>query len=108
MTAEKLQTNLAKHIDEVNQMKDQWPTDEKEAYKMIAHHVFMALYDVDATGAGGATGGSGIRGSSGSSGSSTGSGSSSSGSSTDAATGSSGTGTSSGTGSSTGTSRQRQ
>jgi hypothetical protein len=61
MTAEKLQTNLAKHLEEVNQMKDQWPTDEKEAYKMIAHHVFMAFYDVDASGAGGA----GIRGSSG-------------------------------------------
>jgi len=105
MTADKLQQNLAKHLDEVNQMKDQWPTDEKEAYKMIAHHVFMAFYDVDASGAGGATGGSQIRGSSssGSGRSSSGSGSSSGGSS-DVGTGSTGTGTSSGTGSTSGSS----
>jgi hypothetical protein len=105
MTAEKLQTNLAKHLDEVNQMKDQWPTDEKEAYKMIAHHVFMAFYDVDSSGAGARPGASGLRGSS------------SSGTSSDLGTTGTGsrspanTGTSSGAnsaGSTTGTPRQRQ
>src|SRR5204862_205164 len=65
MTADKLQQNLAKHLDEVVQMKDQWPADANQAYEMIAHHVFMAFYDVNASGAGGASGGSGIRGSSG-------------------------------------------
>lgn len=64
MTADKLQQNLAKHLDEVIQAKDQWPTDANQAYEMIAHHVFMAFYDVNAGAAGGATGGSGLRGSS--------------------------------------------
>jgi hypothetical protein len=78
---------LAKHLDEVNQMKDQWPQDEKEAYKMIAHHVFMAFYDVNSSGAGGAGGAGGSSGASGSSGSSSGAESSS-------GTGSSSSGTS--------------
>ena len=68
MTADKIQTNLAKHLDEVNQMKDQWPTDADHCQKMLAHHIFMALYDVDSSQAGGA-GGTRIRGSSSSSGS---------------------------------------
>ena len=35
-------------------MKDQWPADEKDAYKMVAHHVFEAFYDTgSSTGAGG-------------------------------------------------------
>ncbi|HEV8292105.1 MAG TPA: hypothetical protein VGP94_09280, partial [Tepidisphaeraceae bacterium] len=47
MTADKVQTNLAKHLDEVIQMKEQWPTDANDCQKMLSHHIFMALYDVD-------------------------------------------------------------
>ena len=29
-------------------MKDQWPADQNEAYRAVAHHVLMAIYDVNA------------------------------------------------------------
>jgi len=105
MTADKLQTNLAKHLDEVNQMKDQWPADANQAYEMIAHHVFMAFYDIDSSKAG-ATGGSNIRGSSSSSGSSSDTPSSSGGTSSGrfGTSGSSSSGSSTGTGSTSGNS----
>jgi len=107
MTAEKLQTNLAKHLDEVIQMKDQWPTDANQAYEMIAHHVFMAFYDVNAGTAGGATGGSGLRGSS-SSGSSSDLGTTGSGTRSPANSGSGSSSGANSAGSTGGTSRQRQ
>jgi len=76
-------------------MKDQWPADANQAYQMVAHHVFMALYDVDSSQSGGAGAGTRIRGSSSGTGSSSGgfgtsgnsAGSSSSGSKTGSNTG---------------------
>jgi len=56
ITADQLQQNLAKHIDEVCQMKDKWPTDKTEGYRIVAQHVFMGLYDTGvSTGAGAGT-----------------------------------------------------
>jgi hypothetical protein len=51
VTTERLQRDLAMHLDEVDRMKDQWPADSTEAYRMVAHHIFMALYDVNPTNA---------------------------------------------------------
>lgn len=92
-------------------MKDQWPADANQAYEMVAHHVFMALYDVDSSQTGAPGAGARIRGSS--SGSSSGTGSSSGGFGTSGnSAGSSTTGNSAGTsgsgnrpGTSTGTGR---
>jgi len=54
-SAEQLQQSLAKHIDEISQMKDKWPSDKNEGYRMVAQHVFEAFYDTgSATGATGA------------------------------------------------------
>jgi hypothetical protein len=62
-SADQLQTSLAKHVDEVCQMKDKWPSDKNEGYRMVAQHIFEALYDTGsatgATGAGAGTGASG-------------------------------------------------
>ncbi len=44
--AKRLQENLATHIGMVTAAKDQWPADQNDAYRLVAHHVFMALYDV--------------------------------------------------------------
>jgi hypothetical protein len=57
LTADQLQQNLAKHIDEVSQMKDKWPSDKNEGYRMVAQHVFEAFYDTGSnTGAGAGAG----------------------------------------------------
>jgi len=76
ITSDQLQQNLAKHVDEVCQMKDKWPADKNEGYRMVAQHVFEAFYD---TGASTGATGAGTSGSSGSGRSSLGTGSSSSG-----------------------------
>jgi hypothetical protein len=55
-SAEQLQQSLAKHIDEINQMKDKWPSDKNEGYRMVAQHVFEALYDTSSATGAGATG----------------------------------------------------
>jgi hypothetical protein len=54
LTGEQLQQNIAKHIDEISQMKDKWPADKTEGYRMVAQHVFQAFYDTGSTGAAGA------------------------------------------------------
>jgi len=54
LTGEQLQQNISKHIDEISQMKDKWPADKTEGYRMVAQHVFQAFYDTGGTGAAGA------------------------------------------------------
>jgi len=49
VSAQQLQQNLAKHIDEVTQMKDKWPADKTEAYRAISQHIFAAMYDSGST-----------------------------------------------------------
>ena len=41
----KLRSNLIAHLTEVQNMKDQWPSDVNEAYRAVAHHVLMAVMD---------------------------------------------------------------
>jgi len=47
ITGQQLYDNLIKHLSYVNDHKDKWPSDVNEAYRDVAHHVFMALYDVN-------------------------------------------------------------
>lgn len=41
----KLRDNLAKHIGEVDGMKDQWPSDKNEAYRIVSQHILAAITD---------------------------------------------------------------
>lgn len=41
----KLRQNLLDHLTAANNMKDQWPATEEEAYRAMTHHVFMAIMD---------------------------------------------------------------
>lgn len=45
MTGTKLRQNLLDHLTKCGEMSDQWPTEEIEAYRAIAHHVLMAVLD---------------------------------------------------------------
>jgi len=47
ITGQQLHDDLLKHLSYVNDHKDKWPSDVNEAYRDVAHHVFMALYDVN-------------------------------------------------------------
>jgi len=40
--------NLLAHMTEFGNAKDQWPADVNDAYRMAAHHVLEALYDMPA------------------------------------------------------------
>jgi hypothetical protein len=51
----KLYDNVLTHLTMANEMKDQWPADENDAYRAVAHHVLMGVMGVDDK-AGGATG----------------------------------------------------
>lgn len=42
----KLHDNLVKHLNLLGDGSN-WPDDPKDAYRMVAHHVLLALYDVD-------------------------------------------------------------
>jgi len=55
----KLYDNLLKHLTMANEHKDQWPADVNDAYRAVAHHVLMAVLDVndDAKAAGAKLGG---------------------------------------------------
>jgi len=51
----KLYDNLLKHLTMADEHKDQWPSDENDAYRAVSHHVLMAILDVnDDAGAAGA------------------------------------------------------
>jgi len=43
----KLYDNLLNHLTMVNEQKDQWPSDVNDAYRMVSHHVLMAILDVN-------------------------------------------------------------
>ena len=44
----KLRENLLTQLTVANERKDQWPADVNEAYRMVSHHVMLALLDQDA------------------------------------------------------------
>ena len=43
VTGDQLKQNLQNHLTEVDNMKDQWPTNKLDAERAIVHHVFMAV-----------------------------------------------------------------
>src|SRR5439155_13783308 len=43
---QKLYDNLLTHLTWVDEHREQWPGDVNDAYRLVAHHVAMALYDV--------------------------------------------------------------
>jgi hypothetical protein len=45
-TARQIHTQLQNQLTYFSQKSDQWPADENMAYRVAAHHVFMALYNV--------------------------------------------------------------
>ena len=47
VTGQKLYDNLLKHLTMADEQKDQWPADVNDAYRMVSHHVLMAILDVD-------------------------------------------------------------
>jgi len=47
VTGQMLYDNLLKHLTSANDLKDTWPADEKDGYRVIAHHVLMAIMNVD-------------------------------------------------------------
>ena len=51
LTANDLKSNLDKHLTHLLSIQDQWPADRNEASRIVAHHVMMAMYDVDLPGA---------------------------------------------------------
>jgi hypothetical protein len=48
ISSQQLHTQLQNQLSYVGQHVDQWPADETEAYRMVAHRVVMALYNVNA------------------------------------------------------------
>ena len=47
LSAEQLRDNLVKHMTDVADHPDQWPADRRDAADFFAHHVMMAVYDVN-------------------------------------------------------------
>jgi hypothetical protein len=47
--AQKLHDNLLKHLTMVDEQNGSWPADINEAYRMVSHHVLMAITDKEAT-----------------------------------------------------------
>jgi hypothetical protein len=45
LDANKLRDNLTRHLNDVNGMKDQWPADANEAYRVVSQHVLAAIAD---------------------------------------------------------------
>ena len=43
---QKLHDGLLNHLTWLDEHKDRWPGDVNEAYRMVGHHVLMAVYDV--------------------------------------------------------------
>jgi hypothetical protein len=41
-----LYDNLLTHLTAVGDMKDKWPDDVNEGYRMVSHHVLMAVYGI--------------------------------------------------------------
>lgn len=50
ITGHQLRSNLAKHLTHVKDAAGEWPADKNEAAALVAHHVLMACYNIDAKG----------------------------------------------------------
>jgi len=49
-----LYDNLLNHLTMLDENKDQWPADVNDAYRLVSHHVLMAILNVDKNAPGGA------------------------------------------------------
>lgn len=45
MTSQQLHTQLQNHLSYIGKNAASWPADETQAYRLVARHVMMALYD---------------------------------------------------------------
>jgi hypothetical protein len=45
---QRLRASLARHLDMIEKDKANWPSDQNEAYRLVAHHVFLAIDDAGA------------------------------------------------------------
>jgi len=45
-SAEQMHDNLLKHLTMADEQKAQWPSDVNEAYRLVAHHVLMAVLNI--------------------------------------------------------------
>jgi len=51
--ARKLYDNLLNHLTMVDDQQAQWPADENDAYRLVSHHVLMAIMDQQQQGSSG-------------------------------------------------------
>ena len=47
-TSQQIHTQLQNELTYIGRSVDQWPADETAAYRVVAHRVIMALYNVNA------------------------------------------------------------
>jgi hypothetical protein len=47
LTGEQLKNNLVKHLSQVKDSAEPWPAEKSDAAALVAHHVLMAVYNVD-------------------------------------------------------------
>jgi len=47
INGQQLYENVLKHLTMANELKDTWPADENDGYRVVAHHVLMAVMGVD-------------------------------------------------------------
>ncbi len=45
---QRLRANVARHLEMVERDKANWPSDANDAYRLVAHHVFLAIDDAGA------------------------------------------------------------
>jgi len=45
LDAQKLKQNVVAHLNYLDQNKAQWPADANEAYRVVAHHMLLAVHD---------------------------------------------------------------
>jgi len=47
VSVEQLHDNLLKHLTMANEAKDQWPADVNDAYRLVSHHILMAVLNME-------------------------------------------------------------
>ncbi len=50
LTAQQFHDNLLNQLTYLDEHKDQWPADPNEAYRLVTHHVLMAVMGMEGTG----------------------------------------------------------
>jgi hypothetical protein len=50
LSAQQFHDNLLNHLTKLDEHKDQWPADVNDAYRLVSHHVLMAILNVPDSG----------------------------------------------------------